>query len=82
MCARELCTSKATGGVSGHHRGSGAQMSPRGVLVATVVAVVTPGLTSSSPSPLRAILNIALFSSFSSLALLTYFPQEMSPRSQ
>ena len=81
MYAWELCASAGDMGWVGITVGP-ALTESSGVLVATVVAVVTPGLTSSSPSPLRAVLNTALFSSFSSLALLTYLPQEMSPRPQ
>ena len=80
--AWELCASTGDRWDEWVSRWVRCSLSPRGVLVAPVVAVVTPGLASSSPSQLRAILHIALLSSFSSPALLTYLPQEMSPRSQ
>jgi len=50
MYARELCAATGDRWAEWVSRWVLHSLSPRGVLVATVVAVATPGLMSSSPS--------------------------------
>lgn len=62
MYARELCAGTGDRWAEWVSQWVRRSLSPQGVLVATVVAMATPGLMSSSPSQLRAVLHIALLS--------------------